>query len=106
MIAREFPGLRHLLAEEPGERMFDTIFKKAVVSSLTDVPRLKIDTEAAYHIDQHRSRSTKYRKVRSVRHVFPKYKHSIAPEMRDMYDKILTKSEGALGILVVKDNVE
>ena len=26
MMAREVPGLRHLLAEEPGERMFDTIF--------------------------------------------------------------------------------
>jgi hypothetical protein len=104
MLARQAPQLRHLLAEESGERMFDTIFKKAVVNSLTDEPRLKIDTEAGYHIDQHRSRTTKYRKVRSVRHVFPKHIHSVESELRDTYDRILTRSERAVRNMVAKDN--
>ena len=104
MMAREVPQLRHLLVEESGERMFDTIFKKAVVNSLTDEPRLKIDTEAGYHIDQHRSRTTKYRKVRSVRHVFPKHIHSVESELRDTYDRILTRSERAVRNMVAKDN--
>ena len=95
-MARQHDAFSGLMGNTTGEKMFDNLLQKAVLSTLQSPPKLKINTMSNYGIEEDRGRSTKYRKVRCTRHIFPIENKHIETDTASAYSKIISKSECAL----------
>ena len=95
-IAKKHANMQRIMETVAGERYVDREIRKIVQSMLDYKPIADIDTEATYHTDMMRPRSSRYKKVRCVRHIFPYDTTAVSAENANKYAKVLEKSQRTL----------
>ena len=95
-IAKKHASMQRIMATVAGERHVDRETRNVVQSMLDCVSTADIDTEATYHTDKTRPRSSRYKKVRCVRHIFPFDLSAVSDENLNKYSTILERSQRAV----------